>query len=186
MDENAVYYDVVCAHSVSKSCFICGTENRSGLHAQFIETAQGHLIGIVVPSEDHQSYPGRMHGGISSAVLDEVIGRAINITEPATWGVTVSLEVIYRKPLPLDKPLIARAVITQSSDRLYEGIGEIVLSDGTIAVQAYGRYFKMKLEKISDVDMHSAEEIVIDTRPLPEKFMFPTKTGFEITELRRR
>lgn len=186
MNEDVVTYDVVRSHNISRSCFVCGTENHSGLHAQFLETAQGHLVGSIVPSEDHQSYPGRMHGGISSAVLDEFIGRVVNITEPETWGVTVSLNVAYRKPLPLDKPLLVRAELKCSNARMFEGIGEIVLEDGTVAVQAHGRYIKMKVEDIADVDIHSEDAAAVDSRPIPRTFEFPTKTGLEIAPPRIR
>lgn len=186
VDKDVVVYDIVRAHDISESCFICGTENQSGLHAQFLETTQGHLVGTVLPSQDHQSYPGRMHGGVSSAILDEFIGRAINISEPETWGVTVRLDVSYRKPVPLDRPLLVRAEIQCSNARMYEGIGEIVLEDGTIAVQAHGRYIKRRIDQIADADIHSHEIPVKDTRAITETFEYPTKSGLEITPQRPR
>ena len=42
--------------------------------------------------EEHQSYPGRLHGGISSTILDETIGRAILLLQPDVWGVTVEIK----------------------------------------------------------------------------------------------
>ena len=43
--------------------------------------------------DGHQSYPGILHGGIISAILDETIGLAIMITEENVLGVTVELKL---------------------------------------------------------------------------------------------
>ena len=98
--------------------------------------------------EEHQSYPGRLHGGIASAILDETIGRAITISYPGTWGVTVELSLRYRKPVPLTSEIRAVGRITRDTRRLFEGSGEILLADGTVAVEARGKYLKAQLDEI--------------------------------------
>ena len=80
--------------------------------------------------EEHQSYPGRLHGGISSTILDETIGRAILLLQPGAWGVTVEFNVRFRKPVPLDEEVRCVARITRDASRLFEGTGEILLADG--------------------------------------------------------
>jgi uncharacterized protein (TIGR00369 family) len=88
----------------SKLCFVCGLKNNFGIKAHFYITKEEELIAIFTPSEEHQSYPGRLHGGIASAILDETIGRAIlNKYETEVWGVTIELNVKYKKPVPLDE-----------------------------------------------------------------------------------
>ena len=71
--------------------------------------------------EEHQSYPGRLHGGVSSAILDETIGRAILLLQPDAWGVTVEFSVRFRRPLPLDEEIRCVARITRDTSRLFEG-----------------------------------------------------------------
>ena len=71
-----------------------------------------YLVGKFSGINEHQSFPGRMHGGMISAILDEGIGRAIWIYEPSTWGVTTHLNVKYRKPVPLYEDLILIFIIT--------------------------------------------------------------------------
>jgi len=140
-----------------------------GLHAQFLETAQGELVGIFHPNEHHQSYPGRVHGGICAAMLDELIGRAANIENPDLWGVTIELKTKYRKPVPYDGPVTARARITRDTSRVFEGTGEILLDDGTIAVQAWGRYLTLPMEKINAQSAASMDtEIQADNRIIPD------------------
>lgn len=143
---------IVAAQNISRMCVVCGTENAFGLHTRFYELENGELLGEFDPAEHHQSYPGRLHGGIASALLDETIGRAINTTDHEAWGVTVELTVRFRKPVPLDAPVRAVGRITRDSRRLFEGTGEIVLEDGTVAVEATGKYMKMPISSIVDGD----------------------------------
>lgn len=154
------------AQNVSRMCMVCGTQNPSGLKARFLELATGELLGTFVPAEDHQGYPGRLHGGIASTLLDETVGRAISISDPGAFGVTVELTVRFRKPVPLDREVRAIARITRDSGRLFEGTGEIVLEDGTVAVEASGKYLRMPIERIAEGDFET--EWFADERPLPE------------------
>ena len=140
---------VRAAQNVSRMCLVCGTENVAGLKARFYELENGDLAGIFRPSQEHQGYPGRLHGGVSSAILDETIGRAINMLHPDVWGVTVELTLRYRKPVPLDDDVRAVGRITKDSSRLFEGTGEIVLADGSVAVEASGKYLRLPIERIA-------------------------------------
>ena len=145
---------------------VCGTENSSGLHAAFYELEGGELLGVFEPRDEFQGYPGRLHGGIASTILDETIGRAISIGDPKVFGVTLELTVRYRKPVPLDRPVRAIGRITNDPGRMFEGTGEIVLDDGTVAVEAQGRYLRMPIERIAEGDFES--QWIEDTRPRPD------------------
>ena len=133
----------------SKMCLVCGLKNDFGLKASFYELENGELVSIFKTLEGHQSYPGRLHGGVAGAILDETIGRAIMINQQTIWGVTVELAVKYKKPIPLDEELRAVGRITKDSSRLFEGTGEILLANGEVAATAYGKYLKMPIDKIS-------------------------------------
>lgn len=157
---------VTAAQNISRMCMVCGTENSAGLHAQFLEVDGDELVAVFRPRPEHQGYPGRLHGGIASTILDETIGRAISIGDPDAWGVTVELSVRFRKPVPLDQELRVVGRITKDSGRIFEGSGEILLADGTPAVTATGRYMRMSIGKIAEGDF--AEEWFVDERPAPE------------------
>lgn len=137
----------------SKMCFVCGLKNVAGLKASFYEIEDSTLVATFTPGETHQSYPGRLHGGIASAILDEAIGRAVMIgSEKDVWGVTLELTVEYKKPIPLDVELRVTGRISEQNSRFFSGSGEILLPDGTVAATARGRYMKVPLEKIADLD----------------------------------
>ncbi|MEL4106339.1 PaaI family thioesterase [Oscillospiraceae bacterium WX1] len=143
---------VVRKQNNSSRCFVCGVTNDASLGTEFYELEDGTLAATAVARSFHQSYPGRVHGGVSSALLDETIGRAINITEPDAWGVTVEIITRYKKPVPYDVPLLIIGKITENKRRLFSGEGRLILPDGTVAVTATARYMKMKLSDISAFD----------------------------------
>jgi uncharacterized protein (TIGR00369 family) len=149
-------------------CLVCGADNPLGLHARFFELEGGELLGVFATGSEHQSYPGRLHGGISSAILDETIGRAILTAHPDVWGVTAEFSVRYRAPVPLGEEVRAVARLTRDTSRLFEGDGEIVLPDGTVAVEAHGKYLKMGLGEIAP-EMSREREWFPDPRPRPDE-----------------
>jgi acyl-coenzyme A thioesterase PaaI-like protein len=90
-----------------------------------------------------------MHGGIISAIIDETVGRAIQMIEPDTFGVTTSLNVDYKKPVPLDTDLICFGRITLNNRFVFEGEGKIVNREGIVLATGYIKYFKLPTEKIA-------------------------------------
>ena len=81
----------------SKMCFLCGLKNPFGLQASFYELESSELVCILTPKTEHQSYPGRLHGGIITAMLDETIGRAILINHAEeVWGVTAEFTTRFK------------------------------------------------------------------------------------------
>ena len=67
----------------SNDCFICGVKNVSGVHVAFYERTNEagvpEVLARFTGRSEHQGYPGRMHGGVITGILDETIGRAVNI-----------------------------------------------------------------------------------------------------------
>lgn len=154
----------------SKLCFVCGLKNKFGIQAHFYVTESQDLVALFTPSEEHQSYPGRLHGGIASAVLDETIGRAIlNKYEEEVWGVTIDLNVKFKKPIPLNEELKVVGRITNENSRMFEGTGEIVLKNGDVAVTASGKYLKVPLEKITDFDKEENEWRIVESEKDPKE-----------------
>jgi len=153
----------------SKMCFICGKKNNFGLKASFYETDKNELIAIFKPGQEHQGYPGRLHGGIAAAILDETIGRNINVgRDDELWGVTMDFSIKYKRPIPLDGEIKAITKLTEENKRIFKGTGKIVLSNGKIAATAEGRYLKLPIEKIADFDREENEWKVIESPDDPE------------------
>ena len=152
-------YKVIGKQPNSKQCFVCGLNNQFGLKSRFYELENKEIVALFMPLAEHQSYPGRLHGGVAAAILDETIGRAmLNHQETELWGVTLEFSMKFRKPVPLDQQITVVARITGENKRSFTGTGEILLADGSVAVSGSGRYLKMELSKITDVDFKEEED----------------------------
>ncbi len=78
--------------------------------------------------------------------------------------------VRLRKPVPLDCEVTAVGRITRDSSRVFEGTGEIVLGDGTVAAEAQGKYLKMPIEQIAAAEFSDSEWFA-DVQPVPERIV---------------
>jgi acyl-coenzyme A thioesterase PaaI-like protein len=137
----------------SRMCFVCGERNPAGVHVRFYEQEDGSLLARFTGADHHQGYPGRMHGGVITAIMDETIGRAIMISHgEAIWGVTGELTMRFRKPVPLDVELTVIGRIVSEKARVFEGTGELYLPDGTVAVEGSGKYVKLDISRIGEWD----------------------------------
>jgi acyl-coenzyme A thioesterase PaaI-like protein len=147
----------------SKMCLVCGLKNPHGLFASFYELDNGDLATIVTARDEHQSYPGRLHGGLITALLDETIGRSImtRYEDGQVWGVTVEFSTRFLKPVPLDTELRVVGRITTEDGRYFEGTGEVLLPNGAVAATATGRYMKLPISKIADFDVLEQEWRVV-------------------------
>ncbi len=141
----------------ARDCFVCGMKNDFGLKTRFYEDGD-ELVAYFTPKDEHQSYPGRLHGGVAASIVDEIIGRAMQIKYPEIWGVTTDLKIKYRKPLPLNCELKAVGRITSSNRMMFEGTGEILTPEGEVAVSAHGLYMKLDVNKITDGDFTEGSE----------------------------
>ena len=150
-------------------CFVCGLENRFGLKSRFFELENEELMAIFNPAPEHQGYPGRLHGGLAATILDETIGRAVMIRHAGNiWGVTIDFSVKYRKPVPLEEVRVVARIVREDR-RVFEGSGEILLGDGTVAIEGRGRYLKMDIDKIADFDHEGGDWFMADDVNDPDK-----------------
>ena len=140
----------------SSFCFVCGLENVAGVKVRFYETIAADGVAEILARFSgqpcHQGYPGRMHGGVLTGVLDETIARAINYgtgVDVERWGITAELNTRFLQPVPLEVEISARGRVLTQSRRMFTGSGEIFLPDSTVAVRAEGKFLKLPLSAIS-------------------------------------
>lgn len=97
-----------------------------------------NLLGFLHRTINCKVGSGVLHGGISATILDETIGRAIMMYGgQSTFGVTIELNVKYKKPVPLKGLNLKRlGVLWAIKDFIFEGTGELLLPNGEVAVSA--------------------------------------------------
>jgi acyl-coenzyme A thioesterase PaaI-like protein len=132
-------------------CFVCGIDNPIGLKLKFYTDDEGRCVAHFHPRPEHQGYPGHLHGGIISTLLDETMGRVL--VPQGVFALTGRLEVKLRKPVPLDQELTVTGELTRNRSRAYEAIGTILLPDGTLLVEGSGLYIR-----IPEEDLEKAKE----------------------------
>ncbi len=130
----------------SRMCFVCGIENPIGLGLFFYTDDKGRCITRFRPKPEHQGYPGHLHGGIISTLLDETMGRVL--TPQNVWAMTGRLEIKFIKPVPLDRELTVIGELIRDRSRGYEAQGEIRLPDGTVLVKGKGFYVRIPDEVV--------------------------------------
>jgi acyl-coenzyme A thioesterase PaaI-like protein len=92
-------------------------------------------------STEHQGFPGYVHGGLLSTLLDETMGRTALFSR--TWVMTGKLEVRYRNPAPIEQRLKVRAWLTRGRRDSFESRGEVTLDDGTMLAEARGLFIRV-------------------------------------------
>jgi uncharacterized protein (TIGR00369 family) len=134
----------------SQMCFVCGLENPIGLKMAFYEDDEGRVVAKFTPGDEHQGFPGVMHGGIVTALLDEVLGRVA--IAAGRWMVTGRLNMRFRRPVPLGETLTVTGEVVSWKKRTLEACGEIILADGQVGAEATGTFLEMPPEKVEGME----------------------------------
>ena len=120
----------------NKMCFACGKDNPIGLHLHFdIDQVAKTCTAKFTPKHEHQSYDGRMHGGLITVLLDEVMGTYLYRTEGRPCY-TAKMELRFRQPVMVGTTITCIGKEIERKGRLVIMRGEILNPDGAIAAEA--------------------------------------------------
>lgn len=133
-------------------CIMCGLDNPYGVRAPFYNMEDGSVMSIFNYREQHQSYPGRVHGGLITAMLDELGFRALWADElnESSFGVTTSLEIKYRKPVPYETELIGYGKIIKKTSNFFTAEAKIYDKYGAVLSNSLVKYIKLPVDRIAD------------------------------------
>lgn len=118
-------------------CFGCGGANPIGLALRF-DYGDGVARATFCARDEHQGYPGRMHGGLVCTLLDEAMAYALEAA--GCRGYTARLEVRFRAPVPLHRPVTVEAAAGRRKGRMAEAMARILDERGAELAAAVGRY----------------------------------------------
>jgi len=125
----------------SQGCFICGLENPIGLKIVFQQdVGEGVVYARLSVPEIYRSYPGVVHGGIVSTILDETSGRALIVQtgDANAFFATAKMEVRYRRAAPTDTPLLAVGWVERMGESRAWVRGELRLDGGALCAVREG------------------------------------------------
>ncbi len=123
-------------------CFVCGSKNESGLQLSIVSGDDGARAEFQ-PDARWEGYPGVVHGGVLSALLDDLMFHAIHavIRQPM---VTASMEVRFRHPARFDSRLYCEAKVGgRRRGRLIEAEGKIRDQAGRLIATARSKFMIM-------------------------------------------
>lgn len=125
-------------------CFGCGRHNPIGLHLVFERDGED-VLTIYEPRPEDQGFPGIMHGGLLSLLLDEAMGWAMYADE--VFAVTAKMETRFRRRVPLEGTLTVRARIARRRGRRIELEATLHDREGQTLVEASGLFVRMPAEE---------------------------------------
>lgn len=98
--------------------------------------AGDEAVGSITLGKAHEGAPARSHGGIVSALFDDLFGFVLTIEQqPAFTG---ELTIRYEGPTPVGEPLECRVRLTERAGRKLHMTGELTVV-GSGQVTARGR-----------------------------------------------
>jgi acyl-coenzyme A thioesterase PaaI-like protein len=111
---------------------LCGACHVSGLCRLGVRAeslgADGVATFDVVCPRDQEGGPNVAHGGWTAAVMDECLGHMPPLN--GQMSVTATLTVNFKKPVPVERPLEARAWIDKVEGSKWFISGELLLLPG--------------------------------------------------------
>ena len=122
------------------NCFACGQDNPIGLKLVF-NYEKDYCIAEFKLDKNFEGYPGIVHGGIVSTILDESMAKIIlTTTEKA---VTVEMSTKFRQMLKSDETYFVKAKITKERSRTVETESAIFDKSENVIAQATAKFFKV-------------------------------------------
>jgi uncharacterized protein (TIGR00369 family) len=120
-------------------CFGCGAANPAGMKLTFdLDLDARRTHGSFVLGANYAGGGGFAHGGIIAVVLDEAMGKLSRLG--GEHAVTAEMNVEYRKPVPVDKPIVVEGWQEQENGRNRFRVAEIRDSQGNLLARGKGRF----------------------------------------------
>lgn len=147
--------DQSAAYPEDHLCFGCSPRNPAGLKLEFEPDADGVRSSFLL-GRQYESYPGVVHGGIVSAICDEVMGNLI-VLRLGTPAFTVSARQRFITPLRVGARYTCVARFAEpnaaGSQRLHHVAAEVLDSGGAVCATATASYRPFALADLRSADL---------------------------------
>lgn len=130
-------------------CPVCGDPavNRATLGVRWSwDVDQRCVIGRFTPGPDHAGYPGRLHGGILSALLDECMAWACAVKRHG-YCLTGDLQVRFKAAAKLGEPIEIRAAARDGWGPYLRARGEARSVGGDLLASATATFATLAAEE---------------------------------------
>jgi len=120
-------------------CFVCGDKNITGLKARFFLEGN-QAVTEVSALEQFEGYRGIYHGGVLSALLDEVMIKAILAL--GRFPVTAEMTVRFLKPVRTGEKIKLFGKVAKCKGRMFLTEGRATGDSGQVVATASGKYIE--------------------------------------------
>jgi uncharacterized protein (TIGR00369 family) len=131
-------------------CYVCGQNHPRGLRIRFFAGTDNRVHARFHPDDTQTGYDDVVHGGVVSALLDELIGWSVSLKHQR-MAFTAELTVRFIKPLRTGRSYLATSHISGGKGRLWEAEGSVADENGELFAKGHGKYFLLSEEQTSAV-----------------------------------
>jgi len=134
--KNTSAHAVLC-NEAHPNCIVCSPNNRLGLQLEFTMLDDGSVQATFDCGESFQGYPGILHGGVISSLLDGAMTNCL--FAHGRQGITGELKIRFRHPVFIHRTAIVRAWV----DRLippFQVLQAELIQDEWLKAKATGRF----------------------------------------------
>ncbi|MBI2870055.1 MAG: PaaI family thioesterase [Chloroflexi bacterium] len=122
-------------------CFGCGQNNPIGLKLTF-HPDKDQIRTEFTAGRQYQGWPGILHGGIISCILDEAMSHVARFVGKEC--ITARMEVRFKQPIPVEEPLVITSSLVKDGRKLVETAARIALRDGTVVAESSAVQFVVR------------------------------------------
>ena len=125
-------------NQVHPQCIACSLTNRNGLHLKFDVVDDRSVKADFQYNKVFEGYPGILHGGVISSILDSAMCNCIFAHGKA--AVTTEMSIKFRHPVATCRQATVSARIVRFSHSLYSLEAEII-QDGEVKVTTKAKFY---------------------------------------------
>lgn len=122
-------------------CFACGEKNPHGLKMKFeIDREKRNIHTTFTVEPTYQGWEGIVHGGIICTLLDEAMANLVY--QLGFNAIVASIEVRFKHPAPILKPLVISGEITEIHKKLLKAKASLATEDGKVLATGMSTFIK--------------------------------------------
>jgi acyl-coenzyme A thioesterase PaaI-like protein len=120
-------------------CFGCGAANSAGMKLTFeLDFDARRTHGSFTLGPNYAGGGGFAHGGIIAVILDEAMGKLSRLADER--AVTAEMTIEYRKPVPVDMPVVVEGWQEEEKGRSRFRVAEIRDLQGNLLARGKARF----------------------------------------------
>jgi acyl-coenzyme A thioesterase PaaI-like protein len=135
------------------NCVVCGPKHLFGMRLAFALLPDGSVQASFHRGEAFEGYPGLLHGGIISSLLDGAMTNCLYAH--GQRGVTGELKVRFQHPVTTNRDAVVRAWIHDSSPPLHVLKAEVI-QDELRKANATGKFMELTFFELRQRQLEQA------------------------------